>query len=681
MAIRDFDLSDDQSFQRVTAHDLPNLGVIAGPNGAGKSRLLYKLWTERSSLAESGTTVAYIAPHRGWRPTTVSTFSLSQFQPTFGTYLEQQAIPQFRVMPLQGVGLDNVEQGGARIPTGVDDSFAFVKSSIIKIDFALSDRLRQVWDEQGHAVPPGAVPEVFRPLTIAIQSLLPHLTFETVDRTEQENLRVIFRRVDGQRNSTVEFDQLSSGERAAVSLVLPTVEIEMTRILRGEPATEPAEPVPTTLIDEPELHLHPSLQVLWLDYISGLARRNVAQFIVATHSPTIVDALAEGLYLLAPVSQVPDGNQLVPLTRSSEKLEAMRALTGATHVLTRCRPVVYVEGERPSAKPMSDQRLVEILIPDATGWVVVAAKGQGEVVSKAGQLREALAETMPGLPVFALVDSDQKKVEHPDWVVSWPLSMVENLLLDASAIWEVLKAHRETVSLSSAAEVEAALRAIAEKEKAEETRLRVELLKKAVTARVRPSDESDLHDAVKRARDVLDEQLGAIDPGGDLLTQWQAAEASVAKILERGDELKLFRGKPIFEKFYKEHAQGAGMSKRAFGYAVAEVIAGRPEMRAVVEKVSMRIARYVPSDLVVAASELQPLVTPPNDATIGSWIQSLVDARQAWDDDKPLPVTGEALREAAVSLARTAEENGQSELATRIRTGAASLAPGSPANT
>jgi ABC-type cobalamin/Fe3+-siderophores transport system ATPase subunit len=440
MAYRSFDVQGEVGFRRAALADVPNLVVIAGPNGSGKSRLLYALSQRRGELAEEGTEVSYLGPHRSWRRTSLGLYNLGELRGTLSEYLREPAIPSWR--QFQPAGMQNIQTGAVRDPSGTDDSFAFVKGSILKIDSRLQARLRAVFQEEGGHIPRGRLPDVFAPLSVALNALLPHLEFLSADFSDENSLRVTFRRIDASDAGGVELDDLSSGEKSAIGLILPTVERQIARLL-GDGAEENAV-TPTTLIDEPEIHLHPSLQVLLLDYFAGIAARGEAQFILTTHSPTMVDALNAGLYLMAPLSQVPDGNQLLPLGDAAERLDAMRALTGATHLLTRCRPVVYLEGERPAEKPVSDQRLVEMLIPASAGWVLVASKGQRDAIFSGERLRAALADAVPGFPVFALVDRDQARAQHPDWVITWPVSMVENLLLDADAIWEVLEPHRES---------------------------------------------------------------------------------------------------------------------------------------------------------------------------------------------------------------------------------------------
>jgi energy-coupling factor transporter ATP-binding protein EcfA2 len=668
MAYRSFDVQGEVGFRRAALADVPNLVVIAGPNGSGKSRLLYALSRRRSEFAEEGTQVSYLGPHRSWRRTTPGVYSLSELKPTLSDYLQEPAIPGWR--QFQPPGMQHVQVGTARDPTGTDDSFAFVKSSILKIDSRLQVRLRAVFQEEGGQIPAGRFPDVFAPLSEALNALLPHLEFLSADFSDESALRVTFRRIDGPERGEVELDDLSSGEKSAIGLVLPTVERQIVSLL-GDGAGSDG-PIPTTLIDEPEIHLHPSLQILLLDYLAGIAARGEAQFILTTHSPTMVDALHAGLYLMAPLSQVPDGNQLLSLGDAAERLDAMRALTGATHLLTRCRPIVYLEGERPAEKPVSDQRLVEILIPPSAGWILVASKGQGEAIVAGERLREALAETVPGFPVFALVDCDQAQEQHADWVITWPVAMVENLLLDADAIWEVLEHHREVTGLTGPDGVSERLREAALEQRGDEIRLRVKRLARNVSARVKPESRTDLAAAVSRAKLQLEEQLADLDAAGPIVAEWETAERAVQAILDAGRELELFRGKPIFDAFYDRHAKSSGLAKRAFAYAVASSATRHNRLTVLVSDAVRRISEYVPDDLVAAAEEVS---MPAESPDLRLAVEKLKAAREAWERGESLPTSGEDLRETTVDLARQADGAGQPEVASRLRTCAASLAP------
>ncbi len=92
------------------------------------------------------------------------------------------------------------------------------------------------------------------------------------------------------------------------------------------------------LIDEPEQHLHPDLQVRLLRYLRRRSQEHPEQFLLATQSPTIVDECQAGeLFLLRPAT--PDGkNQLVPVEGQKDHLDAIRSLAGGLAPLTSGRP-------------------------------------------------------------------------------------------------------------------------------------------------------------------------------------------------------------------------------------------------------------------------------------------------------------------------------------------------------
>jgi hypothetical protein len=492
---------------------------------------------------------------------------------------------------------------------------------------------------------------------------------DNVDVSNPADLRVLFRRVDGPSDSVVELDDLSSGEKAVVGLMLPFVEDEANR-LTGEAPTEGA--TPTMIIDEPETHLHPTLQVLLIDYLTDIATRGGGQFILATQSPSILDSLSD-FFLLAPRAAVPDGNQFTRITDVAGRLEAMRGLTGSTHVLTRCRPIVYIEGERPASRPVSDQRLIELLIPQAGGWVLVAAQGRAEVARSARRLRQAMAEEMPGIPVFGLVDRDRAAVEDEDYVVSWPVAMVENLLLDPEQIWQLLAPSRERLSLGGPGDVDRELRRIAGERREDEIRLRVASLQRPVSERVRPAHAADVNEAVANTRASLERQLDRLLADEALREEFAAAERSVQEILDASRELDAFRGKEILRAFYDQHAKHAGYAYHAFTLTLAQHVARTPRTHDLTAEAVRRIEFYVPSDGVAAAEEAQARLTgTPSEQQAADALRLAQGARRAWESPGAQTEDLEPLREAWITLARAVEEQDR-PLAQRLRDCAAEL--------
>ncbi|MEJ7742787.1 MAG: AAA family ATPase [Nocardioidaceae bacterium] len=254
--------------------------------------------------------------------------------------------------------------------------------------------------------------------------------------------------------------------------LLPLVERQSEQLTGA--AVTPAGIVPLTmLLDEPEIHLHPLLQLQVLQYLRDLASEGTAQFILSTHSTTLLDALDDDeLYLLSPASLSPD-NQLNRLTTSQERLEVAREITGSTHLLTRAKPIVFVEGEEERPGVSSDVRVMTNLLPSTRSWALVPGRSKREVISSVGRLRQEGLE-LPGTPVFGLVDADRDGPSAAEHVVVWPVAMVENLLLDAVAIFAALSAFGAQTAAVSVEAVQRVLDAAAANRVDDEVRLRVQ---------------------------------------------------------------------------------------------------------------------------------------------------------------------------------------------------------------
>jgi predicted ATP-dependent endonuclease of OLD family len=80
---------------------------------------------------------------------------------------------------------------------------------------------------------------------------------------------------DTDTKKTVQFQQLSSGQRSIVNLIFISVIMELENGL--------------LIIDEPELHLHPSLQRKYFDLLKKFSKEANLQSIIITHSPVFID--------------------------------------------------------------------------------------------------------------------------------------------------------------------------------------------------------------------------------------------------------------------------------------------------------------------------------------------------------------------------------------------------------
>jgi ABC-type multidrug transport system ATPase subunit len=128
------------------------------------------------------------------------------------------------------------------------------------------------------------------------------------------------------------------------------------------------------ILDEPDLHIHPELQKRMLTYMRKRAYENNIQFIIATHSPVIInEATSDELFALLSRDVAGDDNQLRRVLSSQEKLNLFKDVCGDVAILTLGRPVVFIEGKAPdeSKNAPSDQRILELLCSEAKDFTFV----------------------------------------------------------------------------------------------------------------------------------------------------------------------------------------------------------------------------------------------------------------------------------------------------------------------
>jgi len=144
--------------------------------------------------------------------------------------------------------------------------------------------------------------------------------------------------------------------------------------------------------------------------------------------------------------------------------------------------------------------------------------------------------------------------------------MVENLLLDARAIYHLLEPFGAQTSAQSVGAVQAALDAAVQSREEEEVRLRVQRKLPIGRLSLRP-DELGAAEAVARAE--TDKWLSKI-AALDVPDLQEAAHAEVAAIITSGQQLARFHGKAILHDVYSAlRVADAGLGKSAFALSLA----------------------------------------------------------------------------------------------------------------
>lgn len=259
MQIPYFEVRSQRSISLARCENVPPLMVIAGPNGTGKSTLLNALRTlgpnYPPNTSERRNTI-YIGPHRSIRPQQVQQRNLLGAELSFQAIMSGLGNPQIEgFSPLYEPRTGSVI---SREPWSIDDSGHLLKPALCQIEIERQEAVTARFDRDGEIVRDSLVdPWIpFRELT---HRLLPHLIFHGINAASRDRVSVEWR--THATDTTVDFDNLSSGEKSIIQMFYPLIEQELRasveHIKAGVPSQE--RPERCVLIDEPELHLHPNL--------------------------------------------------------------------------------------------------------------------------------------------------------------------------------------------------------------------------------------------------------------------------------------------------------------------------------------------------------------------------------------------------------------------------------------
>jgi hypothetical protein len=423
--------------------------------------------------------------------------------------------------------------------------------------------------------------------------ILPHLTFDRIDFTNEDNIRCVWLRKDAANTVEVDIDELSSGEKAVVVLFLPLLEDQLQARLselegfeRGEETAAPLDEDRVILIDEPEQHLHPDLQAKILTYMRRTSDETRTQFILTTHSPTILDqAFDTELYVLSePVEVEPNANQLRQIATNAERLEALKQLAGSAYFLTTGRVIVCIEGERDAdPETPTDARLLEILYPRSAAVTLVPTTGKGNVINTVQRLRENLPEGTFRIRVRGLVDADQG--DAIAGIERLPVCMIENLLLHPPVLHQYLLDLGVT-TFGTVDDLIAELRRIAAEMRTKEINLRLRRRIKPLMVRLGGATVDELK--ADHADQILAVE-GMLPNDPELQRIVDDVTRIVDTLIDEGRELNQFRGKKILRAFYQRHVGGTNTGYNTMCIEVAKRVAKDPRVYEALDPIFERL--------------------------------------------------------------------------------------------
>jgi hypothetical protein len=323
------------------------------------------------------------------------------------------------------------------------------------------------------------------------------------------------------------------------------------------------------LIDEPELHLHPNLQLKVLDYLRVLATGTRTQVIVATHSQTIVEyASFEELFLLRSFDLVGrEQNQLIQVASDEERLSFLREVFGSTENLTALQPVVVVEGvtEQEASKILPDRKLYRALHPGFDSVTLIAGGGKAECKALLVVLNEALPYFSSQLRAIALLDRDTEVKPGIDGIELLPVSMIENFLLDADSIWEAIQSVIEKTDFATVDDVANAMDGVIDELTETEIGRRTALGLGGSHFFPPSKTSTEIATATKQYMGTVSSQYSQ----EAIASSETEARHKVAELRDKNRRREEFNGKNILMAFYRRYLHRTGLSKVVFTFESA----------------------------------------------------------------------------------------------------------------
>ena len=474
-----------------------------------------------------------------------------------------------------------------------DETSSYLKYALCQIKLDRQAALAKRFDKDGK-IAEGSMPDVWMPLKELTENLLPHLQFHNIDVSDRDHIRCLWK--VHTKNIQVDLDDLSSGEKAIIYLFFPLIENRIqAQLAQSKDADDspgedqPAEQV-CVLMDEPELHLHPNLQGKILDYLRNLSAREHVQFVLATHSQTIVEqANSDELFLLRPAEMIGGNeNQLVRIASNDDKLELMREVFGSTSNITAMRTILVVEGRKANngSRRASDERILSLLSDRFAQLTILGGGSKEQCKTLAQSLAELLSDELsPKLRAYALIDRDLESGVSDDPRVNYlPVSMIENLLVDPEVIWKAIVTVRHKTTFRTQRDIETALDSILDNLSEHEINRRI---KSGVGFHA-----FRLHDPVRTASEQAAEHIRRVEEATSEVTIDKlriGAKKQVTKLEEKRTRRENYDGKKILGEFYSRYLQDSGMSKEIFVYECALTAATRQSVKQFVEDLLDRI--------------------------------------------------------------------------------------------
>lgn len=469
MRIERITLTDYPPIKNIDIHISANLVIVAGANGSGKTRLkeaiIYSFGTAHESQVslllrtttpdeESILGQKYLEIHQGKISDTLRNYLQTRTGKNAfsGSIIQIESNRTVRSVQFQSITsttpdpdeqgldyslyLDNLSNRWNRLVNNL-----YAKSAI------RNDQLARFIKENPDKTGSDAAKAIPDPLDLfqkTFNTLFPDKKLEPID------IRFLKEFEYRDKNSQLlSFGTLSSGERELVTMVFDLIYKEISHSV--------------IIIDEPELHLHPSLTFRFIETLKGLCD-GTNQIILFTHSADLISTYYTNgnVFVLDPSSK--NENQVHILNALSESHSTIaNALSENLGIFAVGKNIVFVEGEDSSIDRLIYSKIAQSRFSD---FQIVPIGSVENIITLRSVINE-LRSTIFGVRLFLIRDRDGlsdktiSTLEENSCFRCLPRRHIENYLLDAEILSDVAVSIGMDTEKSSATNIERILQNIA----------------------------------------------------------------------------------------------------------------------------------------------------------------------------------------------------------------------------
>lgn len=387
-----------------------------------------------------------------------------------------------------------------------------------------------------------ANPDTFLPYQDMFASLLPGKTIEPIDPKSPREFH--YRIADSQ---PMPFNSLSSGEQEVVKVAFDLVWKRITHSI--------------ILVDEPELHLHPTLTFRLIETLKGFGG-GTNQLFLFTHSADLISTYYSTGNVIFIDSSSTEPNQAHQLSALVTAHSAVARAAGANLGLFAVgKRLVFVEGREASVDRLVYHKVAQSAFPDS--YVIPIGSVDNLVALRS--VVDELTNAIFGIELFLVRDRDGLSDEVITTIESnarfrcLPRRHIENYLLDADVLSEVARTFYLPQEKADVAHIRQVLLQIAESSVMQgvlwNVRERIRVL--GVLPQPSASDLSqmsrdqlaqNMSDQVSRDLSKMAQGLGADEIRKLVIQEHTKLQAALLS----QDWVSLLPGKPIFGRFCGE---------------------------------------------------------------------------------------------------------------------------------